>query len=130
MMIGVLLMAHGSPDNLDDMGAYLQHVRGGRVTPQVLVDDIRGRYQLIGDVRGFGLFIGVELVLDRETLIPAADQASYIVNRLRDHGILFSTDGPLHNIIKTKPPLVFNKDDADRVVNTLDKILKEDFVRI
>lgn len=47
-MTGVLLMAHGSPDNLDDMGTYLQHVRGGRATPQALVDDIRGRYQLIG----------------------------------------------------------------------------------
>ena len=47
-VIGVLLMAHGSPDRLDDMGAYLQHVRGGRPTPQTLVDDIRGRYTLIG----------------------------------------------------------------------------------
>ena len=47
-VIGVLLMAHGSPDRLDDMGAYLQHVRGGRPTPQTLVDDIRGRYALIG----------------------------------------------------------------------------------
>jgi protoporphyrin/coproporphyrin ferrochelatase len=46
--VGVFLMAHGSPDHLDDMAAYLQHVRGGRPTPQVLVDDIRGRYQLIG----------------------------------------------------------------------------------
>jgi ferrochelatase len=45
---GVLLMAHGSPDNLDDMAAYLQHVRGGRPTPQALVDDIRERYRLIG----------------------------------------------------------------------------------
>src|SRR5687768_11571881 len=45
---GVLLMAHGSPDSLDDMAAYLQHVRGGRPTPQALVDDIRGRYGLIG----------------------------------------------------------------------------------
>jgi protoporphyrin/coproporphyrin ferrochelatase len=45
---GVLLMAHGSPDHLDDMAAYLQHVRGGRPTPQALVDDIRGRYRLIG----------------------------------------------------------------------------------
>jgi len=45
---GVLLMAHGSPDSLDDMAAYLQHVRGGRETPQALVDDIRGRYRLIG----------------------------------------------------------------------------------
>jgi ferrochelatase len=48
-MIGVLLMAHGSPDNLDDMAAYLQHVRGGRQTPQTLVDDIRERYRLIGE---------------------------------------------------------------------------------
>jgi protoporphyrin/coproporphyrin ferrochelatase len=45
---GVLLMAHGSPDSLDDMAAYLQHVRGGRPTPQALVDDIRERYRLIG----------------------------------------------------------------------------------
>jgi protoporphyrin/coproporphyrin ferrochelatase len=47
-LTGVLLMAHGSPDNLDDMAAYLQHVRGGRPTSPALVDDIRGRYRLIG----------------------------------------------------------------------------------
>jgi len=47
-LTGILLMAHGSPDSLDDMAAYLQHVRGGRETPQALVDDIRGRYRLIG----------------------------------------------------------------------------------
>jgi protoporphyrin/coproporphyrin ferrochelatase len=47
-LTGVLLMAHGSPDHLDDMAAYLQHVRGGRPTPQALVDDIRERYRLIG----------------------------------------------------------------------------------
>ena len=44
---GILLMAHGSPDRLDDMAAYLQHVRGGRPTPPALVDDIRERYRLI-----------------------------------------------------------------------------------
>jgi ferrochelatase len=47
-LTGVLLMAHGSPDHLDDMAAYLQHVRGGRPTPHTLVDDIRRRYALIG----------------------------------------------------------------------------------
>jgi protoporphyrin/coproporphyrin ferrochelatase len=47
-LTGVLLMAHGSPDTLDDMAAYLQHVRGGRPTPPALVDDIRERYRLIG----------------------------------------------------------------------------------
>src|SRR4051794_2842682 len=47
-VIGFLLMPHGGPDPLDDMGASLQHVRGGRPTPQTLVDDIRGRYALIG----------------------------------------------------------------------------------
>jgi ferrochelatase len=46
--VGILLMAHGSPDHLDDMAAYLQHVRGGRPTPQALVDDIRARYRMIG----------------------------------------------------------------------------------
>jgi protoporphyrin/coproporphyrin ferrochelatase len=47
-VIGVLLMAHGSPDHLDDMAAYLQRVRGGRPTPQALVDEMRERYALIG----------------------------------------------------------------------------------
>ena len=83
------------------------------------------KHPLIGDVRGAGLFLGVELVLDRETLEPAARQAAYVVERLKAHGILLSTDGPLHNVIKIKPPLAFAAADADRLIETLDKILGE-----
>jgi len=70
---------------------------------------LQARYALIGDVRGSGLFLGIDLVLDRETREAAPLQASYVVNRLRDCGILAGTDGPHHNVIKLRPPLVFSK---------------------
>ncbi len=84
---------------------------------------------LIGDVRGLGLFVGIELVLDRETLAPAAAQATYIANRMRERGILLSTDGPFHNVLKIKPPMVFTEENADFLVATLDEILEEDLAR-
>lgn len=84
------------------------------------------RHALIGDVRGLGLFQGIELVSDRTTLAPAADQAAYVVERLRERGLLVSTDGPLHNVLKLKPPLVFGEADADRLVSELDLVLGED----
>jgi 4-aminobutyrate aminotransferase-like enzyme len=88
------------------------------------------RHAIIGDVRGSGLFLGLELVRDRVTLEPADTEASYVVNRLREHGILAGTDGPHHNVIKLRPPLVFTKADADFFVATLDRILHEDAVQI
>jgi 4-aminobutyrate aminotransferase-like enzyme len=84
------------------------------------------KYAIIGDVRGIGLFLGVELVNDRQTLDPAADQASYIVNRLRDDSILAGTDGPLHNVIKLRPAMIFHEEDARYFLDTLDTILAED----
>ncbi len=87
---------------------------------------LQERYALIGDVRGSGLFLGIDLVLDRETREAAPLQASYVVNRLRDCGILAGTDGPHHNVIKLRPPLVFSEADADLFVKTLDGILRED----
>lgn len=87
---------------------------------------LQERYKLIGDVRGLGLFLGVDLVLDRDTREAAALQASYVVNRLRECGILTGTDGPHHNVIKLRPPLVFTEKDADLFVKTLDEILQED----
>ncbi len=83
------------------------------------------KHELIGDVRGRGLFIGVELVRDRKTLAPAADEASAIIEEMKERGVLLSTDGPLHNVIKIKPPLVFSVADADRVVETLDAVLSQ-----
>jgi 4-aminobutyrate aminotransferase-like enzyme len=87
---------------------------------------LQERHALIGDVRGSGLFLGIDLVLDRQTREPAPLEASYVVNRLRDCGILTGTDGPHHNVIKLRPPLVFSATDAALLVKTLDAILKED----
>ena len=98
---------------------------------QRLLAGLRGlmeRHPLIGDVRGLGLFVGVELVLDHTTLAPAGAHAAYVAERMRDYGILISTDGPFHNVLKLKPPLVFGEQDADRLVATLDKVLGEDAV--
>lgn len=83
------------------------------------------RYDLVGDVRGSGLFLGVELVRDRATLEPAAREASYVANRMREEGILLGTDGPYHNVVKIRPPMTFGEDDAGRLVETLDTVMKE-----
>jgi 4-aminobutyrate aminotransferase-like enzyme/Ser/Thr protein kinase RdoA (MazF antagonist) len=88
--------------------------------------DLSADFPIVGDVRGLGLFLGVELVSDRDSLMPAAAQADYIVNRMRDRGVLVSTDGPLHNVLKIKPPMPFSASDADRLVMVLRDVLSED----
>jgi 4-aminobutyrate aminotransferase-like enzyme len=94
------------------------------------LNELKLKHRLIGDVRGLGLFIGVEMVLDRKTLEPASKQAAYIVERMKESGILVSTDGPLHNVIKIKPPLVFSRANAESVIERLDSICQESSVRI
>ncbi len=91
--------------------------------------ELMTHHELIGDLRGSGLFLGIELVRDHATLEPADTEASYVVNRLREHGILAGTDGPYHNVIKLRPPLVFTKTDADFFVATLAQIMSEDAMR-
>jgi 4-aminobutyrate aminotransferase-like enzyme/Ser/Thr protein kinase RdoA (MazF antagonist) len=85
------------------------------------------RHALVGDVRGSGLFLGVELVRDRQTLEPAGEEASLVANRMRESGILLGTDGPYHNVVKIRPPMPFSEADADLLVQTLDRILTEEF---
>jgi 4-aminobutyrate aminotransferase-like enzyme len=85
------------------------------------------RYPIVGDVRSSGLFLGVELVRDRETLEPAAEEASFVANRMREYGILLGTDGPFHNVIKIRPPMQFSESNADFLPATMDKILAGDF---
>ena len=97
-----------------------------------LLDGLRelvSRHPVAGDARGLGLFLGLELVRDRATREPAGDEAAYVVNRMRDHGILLSTDGPSHNVLKVKPPLCFTRGDADHLVETLDLVLSADTLR-
>ncbi len=88
--------------------------------------ELQRRCPLIGDVRGSGLFLGIDLVRDVTTREPAPDEASYVVNRLRDRGILCGTDGPHHNVLKLRPPLIFSEADADLFVDTFESILEED----
>lgn len=92
--------------------------------------EIRGRHALVGDVRGLGLFLGVELVRDRETLEPAGPEAGHIADRLRERGILAGTDGPFHNVLKIRPPLILQEADADFFLAVLDDLLGEDAVRV
>jgi len=83
------------------------------------------RYPIVGDVRGSGLFLGVELVRDRKTFEPATEEASFVANRMREHGILLGTDGPYHNVVKIRPPMPFDEGNADFLVETMEKILDE-----
>jgi len=84
-------------------------------------------FTIIGDVRGQGLFLGIELVDD--DLNPLAAKTDYLINRMKDYGILMSTDGPDHNVLKIKPPLVFTKENAKELIFYLRKIFSEDFMR-
>jgi 4-aminobutyrate aminotransferase-like enzyme len=97
----------------------------GRVGAHLLerLRPLVGRAPLVGDVRGAGLFVGVELVRDRETLEPATQEASDIVNRLREEGILIGTDGPYHNVLKIRPPMPFTIEDADVLASSLDALI-------
>jgi len=83
------------------------------------------KHPLLGEVRGRGLFLGVELVRDRETLEPAADEATLVAEKMKDRGFLLSTDGPLNNVLKIKPPLPFAEENAERLVVELDGVLGE-----
>ena len=98
--------------NALDVGIYLKE----------RLNDLKEQFPIIGDVRGRGLFLGVELVKN-ENLLPAKTEAHSIVNQMKENNILLSIDGPDHNVIKIKPPLVFNKENADELVLTFSKVL-------
>ncbi|NOX34760.1 MAG: aminotransferase class III-fold pyridoxal phosphate-dependent enzyme [Deltaproteobacteria bacterium] len=85
--------------------------------------DLKDKHEIIGDVRGIGLFIGIELVKDRNTLAPAERKAAETVNRLKNRGILLGTDGPFNNVIKIKPPMVITRDDAEMFIRVFDDVL-------
>ena len=87
--------------------------------------ELKGKHSIIGDVRGVGMFIGIDLVKDRTSREPATAEAQHIITRLKQEFILFSADGPNRNVLKFKPPMVLSLDDADHLLRTLDTILDE-----
>jgi 4-aminobutyrate aminotransferase-like enzyme len=110
---------------LDVLGedGLLEHARN---VGRHLADGFRAlatRHEAIGDVRGRGLFLGVDLVQDRSTRAPATGLAGDLVETLRKEAILLSTEGPGDNVLKIKPPLPFSTADADRLIDAVDRYL-------
>ena len=87
--------------------------------------ELASRHPIIGDVRGRGLFLGMEFVRDPTTRDPFPEACTYIANRARDLGVFLSVDGPAHNVLKFKPPLVFGEAEAELLIATLDTVLGE-----
>jgi 4-aminobutyrate aminotransferase-like enzyme len=81
------------------------------------------KYPMMSDVRGHGLFIGVEMVKDTKSLEPAIPEIDKVVEMVKEKGYLLSTDGPLHNVLKIKPPMTFNRENADELVQYLDEAM-------
>ena len=85
--------------------------------------ELQAKHEVIGDVRGRGLFFGIDLVSNLETKEPDAVAAKRIVNEMRNRGILMSNIGEHANVLKLRPPLCFSEDNADLLVSTLDDVL-------
>ncbi|RWS12550.1 Alanine--glyoxylate aminotransferase 2-like 1 [Dinothrombium tinctorium] len=99
----------------DEVGSYLLSS----------LQTLKLKHPLIGDVRGKGLFIGIDLVKNQETKEPAAEEANYCVRRFKEEGIIMSTEGKYENVLKFKPPMVFTMDNAKYWLRVLNEILFE-----
>lgn len=93
-------------------------------TGQYVTDGLKAlqeKFPLIGEVRSRGMFFGVELVVDHESKVPAKVQAKQIVNHMRDQGVLISTIGPFNSVLKIRPPMPFQPEHADILLQALEK---------
>jgi len=97
-------------ENVARVGAY---TRAG-------LEKLLEKYDIIGDVRGRGLFLGMELVKDRTLKTPDAITAHQMANMMKDEGVILSTHGRYENTLKIRPPMVFNQDNADQLLAALD----------
>ncbi len=88
--------------------------------------NLQKEFPIIADVRGEGLFLGFELTDSNKKPLP--DQTNYLSNRMKQLGILMSIDGPDHNVMKIKPPLVFSKENAQELISRLKSVFAEDFM--
>jgi len=101
--------------NAAQVGAYLKDALQG----------LQARFPILADVRGRGLFLGVEMVRDLQTGEPAAEELAELVERMKEAGVLLSTDGRAHNVLKFKPPMPFSRADADLLLHNLQRVLVE-----
>jgi 4-aminobutyrate aminotransferase-like enzyme/Ser/Thr protein kinase RdoA (MazF antagonist) len=110
-----VLQDEGLQDNASRVGAHLKE----------RLEGLRDKHPLVGTVHGFGLYLGVEMIRDADTLEPAAEETSAICERMLDRGIVIQPTGDHANILKTKPPLCLDLEAADFYVDTLDRVLTE-----
>lgn len=87
---------------------------------------LQERFPIMADIRGEGLFLGIEFC--EANKITATDKTAYLTDRMKTLGILMSIDGPQNNVLKIKPPMCFNKENADELLTKLEKILNENFM--
>jgi 4-aminobutyrate aminotransferase-like enzyme len=93
---------------------------------QAEIAKLAANYEQIAEVRGAGLFIGVDIVTDGESNTPDGDAALRVVNHMRRRRVLISASGPRGNVLKIRPPLPFSLGDADRMLENLDVVLAEE----
>jgi 4-aminobutyrate aminotransferase-like enzyme len=109
-------------DTIEREGLVQHAARVGKILRDGIAD-LANRHEAIGDVRGVGMFVGVELVSDRAARTPDRELTTRVVNRMRDRGVLLSACAMGHNVLKIRPPLVLSADQAGMVIEVLDDAL-------
>ena len=100
-------------------------IENSKLMGELFIDGLtklKNKYGIIGDIRGKGLFLGIELVKNRSSLEPAPKEAELLVEGMLSKNILLSIDGPRKNVIKIKPPMVISKEDVDRTIKSLNEV--------
>lgn len=103
-------------ENAKETGDYLN---------KRLKEEILPFYDFVGDIRGVGLFQGIDVVKSKQSRLEDGETAKEVITRMRERLILISRDGPLHNVLKIKPPIVFNKQNVDTLIENLKQVLDE-----
>ena len=105
--------AEGIQANAHKVGTHLKH--------RLL--ELQDRQLMIGEVRGMGLMLGVELVRDRQTKEPASTETADVLELCKERGLLLGKGGIFGNVLRIKPPMCLKTDDADFLVDCLDEVL-------
>jgi 4-aminobutyrate aminotransferase-like enzyme/Ser/Thr protein kinase RdoA (MazF antagonist) len=113
-------------DEIEELGLR-QHAAETGAHFRAVLEDVAGRHDLIGDVRSHGMYLGVELVRDRDTKEPAKAEALVLSELMKDEGVIVYPTGTYDNVLKLKPPLMFTKSDADLFGAVLDDVLTRDW---
>ena len=110
-----MIEAEGIQKNAREVGTHLKN--------RLL--ELQERHSVIGEVRGMGLMLGVELVRDRETKEPASTETVRLLELSKERGLLIGKGGLAGNVLRIKPPMCLTKTDADFLADCLDEVLQK-----